>query len=225
MQPVKSVLQHLCSHNLAAQLEGCIVSFFSDVADIELLTDHVHVSPPATRRCITTISNFGGSNHGFIAINCAEALARKLALSMMGESGELPESCLCSALGEAVNILNANLLEIVADKKYCKVSIPAVIRNDSALLQKLLDDTRGYTGSFLHGTEQILIKVVVLSENCLTINTKPSSCASISVHQAHQLLTYPRFGKPCRQVPSETAFDSDIPSTHSGVIRYQQSLY
>lgn len=225
MQPVKVSLQNLCSHDLAAQLEGCIVSFFSDVADIELLTAHVHISPPATNRSITIIINFGGLDHGFIAINCTETVARKLALSMTGETEELTDSCLCSALGEAANILTANLLEIVANEKHCKVSIPAVIHNNSALLQMLLNDTRGYTGSFCHGTEQILVKMVMHPENCLAINNKLSGCSCSSLHQAHQLFSCPRFGTPCRRLQDETAPVSDMSCAHSTVAHIQQNTY
>ena len=214
----------LCSPGLAAQLEGCIISFFSSAADIELLTDTSYVHAPATARDITVIINFGGIERGFLALNCTETLARQLAVSMLGETEELPDSCLCNTLGEVANILTKNLLDLVIDDKRCKISLPTFIHNDSTLIKKLITDMRGYTGLFFRRTEQVLIKLVIHPDECGTTNRIDATSHDATTHQAHQLFCCPRFGKPCKRLQVETAPDSISPCTYNSTTTCRQAV-
>jgi hypothetical protein len=211
----------LCSPGLAAQLEGCIISFFSSSADIELLTDASYMYIPATGRHITVIISFGGIERGFLTLNCTEVLARQIAVSMLGETDELPDSCLCNTLGEVANILTENMLDIAVAKKSRKISVPTFIHNDSTLIKKLLADTRGYTGLFFCRTEQVLIKLVIHPDECGTTNRIDVTTPVATTYQAHQLFSCPRFGKPCKRLQVETAHESGMSCTHSAVTQCQ----
>lgn len=186
-------------HDYAALLEGSVVSFFSNVADIELLTTVPGQSQDSAQRSITAIINFSGNEKGFLALNCTDALARGLATNMLGESEELSEGFLCSALGEAATILMVSLLESIPGNTCHTTSTPAVIRGDEALLKKLLADPRGYSCSLFHGPERVLVKLVIHPPNCLAASDKGSDQAAITLHQAHRLFSCPRFGHPCRR--------------------------
>jgi CheY-specific phosphatase CheX len=197
MQEKKPTDHHLMHPDRTAQIEGCVLTFFSNVADIELLTDSCPMDHLVTDKSFTAIINFGGSEQGFVALNCSETLVKLLATSMMGDEGEINDTYLSDVLGEAVNILTDNFLEMTADKKYYKVSIPAVIQSDIDLLQKLLADRRGYTGSFTHGASRVLLKVVVRPPDCIATSIVHATQPATVLHEAHQLFSCPRFDKFC----------------------------
>jgi CheY-specific phosphatase CheX len=194
-----TTFQNFSAPGLMPQLESCIRSFFSGVADISLQSVQSDMAAPVELRTNTAIINFGGSEQGFFAIDCTDAIAQKLATGMLGEGDELPDSCLDSALEVASDILTTSLLKIAFNEKQFRISTPTIIRNDSALQKKLLADTRGYTGSFLHGDERVFIKVVVHPKQCQAISRTQYGHAGFSIHQAHQLFSCPQFGKPCMQ--------------------------
>ncbi|MBV5350560.1 chemotaxis protein CheX, partial [bacterium] len=182
MQAIKPTDHHLMHPDRTAQIEGCVLAFFSNVADIELLTDSHPMDHLATDKSFTAIINFGGSEQGFVALNCSEALVRQLAVSMLGDEGEMDEAYLNDVLGEIINILTDNLLEKTADHQYYKVSIPAVIRSDRELLQKLLTDRRGYTGSFTHGSSRVLFKVVIRPPDCIAASAVHATHPATALH-------------------------------------------
>ncbi len=211
MQAIKPTDHHLMHPDRTAQIEGCVLAFFSNVADIELLTDSHPMDHLATDKSFTAIINFGGSEQGFVALNCSEALVRQLAVSMLGDEGEMDEAYLNDVLGEIINILTDNLLEKTADHQYYKVSIPAVIRSDRELLQKLLTDRRGYTGSFTHGSSRVLFKVVIRPPDCIATSTVHATHPATALHEAHQLFSCPRFDHFCTEPQPDTCHAGEKP--------------
>jgi hypothetical protein len=178
----------------AAQIEGYLITFFSNVADVELITDLHPRDHLSSDKSFTAIINFGGTDeHGFVALNCSEVLVRHLAASMLGDEGEMDDTYLGDVLGETINILTDSVLKISTGKNCHKISMPAVIRSDTNLLQKLLADTRGYTGAFRHGTSQVLFKVVIRPADCIAATSVFSAQPVAAVHQIHQLFSCPRF--------------------------------
>lgn len=199
LESEKTTFQNFSAPGLMPQLENCIRSFFSGIADISLQSAQSGLTASAVHRTNTAIINFGGSEQGFFAIDCTDGIAQMLATGMLGEDGELPDSCLDSALEVASGILTASLLKIAFNERLFRISAPTIIHNDSILQKKLLTDTRGYTGSFLHGDERVFIKAVVHPKQCQAINRKQYGYSCFSIHQAHQLFSCPQFGKPCMQ--------------------------
>lgn len=197
--PGQETCQQIELHNHAALLEGCVVSFFSSVADIELLAVPSGQTRDSSQRSTTAIINFSGVEQGFLALNCTDALARELATNMLGEFEELSDSFLCSALGEAATMLMVSLFEGMPGRTCHTSSTPAVIRGDESLLKKLLADPRGYSCSLFYGLERVLVKLVIHPPNCLAASGKGTDSPTITLHQTHRLFSCPRFGHPCRR--------------------------
>ncbi len=206
----KQTYLRLSTTELTAQFEDCIISFFKNTADIQLVKDNSPLSTPTAKRNITAVISFSGIERGFLAINCSETMARQLAISIMGDINNLQAPYLCTILEETSNILTASLLELVTDNMHCKISAPACIRNDSSLIKKLLADARGYTGSFFCGNEQVLLKLVIHPAECSSTCKIDAKSYTETAYQAHQLFSCPRFGKPCRKLQALTEPDSGI---------------
>lgn len=185
--------QLLCDLNLIEQIECCATSFFSNIGNIELRSKSFQADSCPASRTITAVINFEGAEQGFVALNCSEALARRLTACMMGECDEPADENLDNAMGEAVNILAGNLIENTRSKNRYKLSVPAVIHGDDTLLQQLLTDTRGYTCSFSHETEHIHVKLVITSMNCMAEH-QHSSNAATALSNCHLVLVCPCCG-------------------------------
>lgn len=196
---------HLTRVDHTARIEGFILTFFNSVADIELVTVPVAVDQFITDKSFTAIISFRGIEHGFVALNCSEALIHKLATGMLGEEGEMSSANLSAVLGETINILTDNLLETSTGKQCHKSSMPVVVRSDTNLLRKLLADKRGYTGLFTHGTSQVLFKIVIHPADCAVVTSQRALQQAMAVHQVHQLFSCPRFGDPCALAQSGNA--------------------
>lgn len=190
----------LRSADYAALLEGAVVSIFSTVADIELLSRPTDPATETSHNSITVILNFGGHEQGFLALNCSDALAGLLAINMSGDTEELSDSYLCGALSETAHIIVTSLFENMPHRSCHTVSNPAVIRGDDTLVQKLTADPRGYTCSFFHGTGRVLVKLVMHPSNCLAATIRMPEYPASALHQAHRLFSCPRFGHQCRQL-------------------------
>lgn len=143
-----------------------------------------------------------------------ESLARHLMTRMLGDVEELDERCMFNSLGEAVNILTLNLLETLPEKHCHRLSLPAMICNDDALLQKLLLDNRGYTCIFSHGAERIVVKFVIRPPDCMITSCKSDEQTESALRQAHRLFSCPRFGHPCRR---ELLLETSSPHTVRGL--------
>lgn len=218
MSSTKQPDHHLLQFDRAAQIENCILTFFSNVPEIELITDFSPTDRKTTGESFTAIINFGGIEQGFMALNCSEVLLKKLAASMLGDEEEINDAYLSDVLGETINILSDTLLNLSTGSKSYKISIPAVIRSDTDLLQKLLADKRGYTGSFRHETGRVLFKLVVRPADCIAATAAYPAQPAATIHQIHQLFSCPRFGHKyghlCSLPLSGTRPDSESGACH-----------
>lgn len=214
MQPEKTIYQQHDNLALATYLEECVISFFSMAAEVELVAPPPGQQQPLTGQSITSIVNFEGLEQGFLALNISESLARHLMTRMLGDVEELSDRCMLNSLGEAVNILTLSLLEGLPEKHCHRLSLPAMIRDDDTLLQKLLQDNRGYTCSFFHGTERIVVKFVIHPADCMMTSFKPDDQTESALRQAHRLFSCPRFGHPCRR---EQLLETSSPHTVHGL--------
>ena len=121
----------LRSADYAALLEGAVVSIFSTVADIELLSQPTDPATETSHNSITVILNFGGHEQGFLALNCSDALAGLLAINMSGDTEELSDSYLCGALSETAHIIVTSLFENMRRNKFLwdhfkKIEVPCL---------------------------------------------------------------------------------------------------
>ena len=206
--------QQLPPRDHAVQLEACISSFFCSAAEIELVTGQAGMHRDQSDKNITVIINFEGLEQGFLALNISETLAHHLVVCMLGDVEELNDSCLFNTLGETANILALSLLESLPEKHCHSISMPAIIRDDDTLVQKLLRDNRGYTCSLFHGTERVLVKFVIHPPDCMISSLKPNEQAETTRRQAHRLFSCPRFGHPCRR---EQTCETSSPHTVRGI--------